>query len=123
MSKHVRIGSLGSIPKGEGRNFEIGPAKVAVFHGRDGRVFATQAECPHRNGPLADGLLGGTTLICPLHEWTFDLASGMALQGECGIRTYPIHADAEGNLMLEIDDDGGQPPWRVTNYEKFGPTG
>jgi nitrite reductase (NADH) small subunit len=120
MIKHVRLGTISSIPRGEGRTFEVGPVRVAVFHGRDGRVFATQAECPHRSGPLADGLLGGTTLVCPLHEWTFDLVSGMALQGACGIRIYPIHTEGDGNLVLEMDEDGGQPAWRVTNYQKFG---
>jgi nitrite reductase (NADH) small subunit len=119
MSKHVRIGPLANIPKGEGRNFELGSVKVAVFHGRDGRVFATQAECPHRQGPLADGLVGGTTLVCPLHEWSFDLVSGMALQGSCGIRIYPIVTDGQGNLVIEMDDDGKQPQWRVSNYDKF----
>jgi nitrite reductase (NADH) small subunit len=123
MSKHVRVGALSEIPKGEGRTFEMGPLRVAVFHGRDGRVFATQAECPHRKGPLSDGLLGGATLVCPLHEWTFDLTSGMALQGACGIRIYPIQADAAGDLSIEIEDDGAQPPWRITNYEKFGANG
>jgi nitrite reductase (NADH) small subunit len=119
MIKHVRLGPLSAIPSGEGRTFDIGPTKIAVFHTRDGRVFATQAQCPHRNGPLADGLVGGTTLVCPLHEWTFDLVSGIAIQGTCGIHVYPIRTEAEGQLVLEVEEDGGQPPWRVTNYEKF----
>jgi nitrite reductase (NADH) small subunit len=120
MATHVCLGSLAAIPKGEGRTYHVGPLSVAVFHGRDGRVFATQAECPHRSGPLADGLVGSATLVCPLHEWTFDLVTGMALQGGCGIRVYPIRADDDGKLTLQIEEDGGPPPWRVTNYEKFG---
>jgi len=120
MSKHVRLGALSGIPKGEGRTFAVGPLNIAVFHGRDGRVFATQAECPHRKGPLADGLIGGTTLVCPLHEWTFDLVSGMALQGACGIRVYPVWTDDAGGLVIEIEEDGGPPPWRVTDYGKHG---
>lgn len=119
MSKQIRLGPVAAIPKGEGRTFEIGLLRVAVFHGRDGRVFATQAECPHRQGPLSDGLLGGTTLVCPLHEWTFDLTSGMALQGSCGIHVYPVRVEGAGDVVLEIDDDGGRPPWRVTDYDKF----
>ncbi|MGD0675067.1 MAG: Rieske 2Fe-2S domain-containing protein [Polyangiaceae bacterium] len=120
MTRHVSLGSVSRIPPGEGRSFEVGNVRVAVFHGRDGRVFATQAECPHRQGPLADGLLGGTTLVCPLHEWTFDLMSGMALQGGSGIRVYPVHVDAAGNLVIQVDDDGGPPPWRITDYVKHG---
>jgi nitrite reductase (NADH) small subunit len=118
MSKHVTIGSIEAIPQGEGRSFVVGPHKIAVFRGRDGRFFATQAECPHRGGPLADGLLGGTTLVCPLHEWSFDLLSGMALTGNCGIRTYPVTVRSDGTIVLEMEDDGGQPPWRITDYSK-----
>jgi nitrite reductase (NADH) small subunit len=118
MIKHMTVGSISDIPKGEGRTFVRGGFRIAVFHGRDGRVFATQAECPHRGGPLADGLLGGTTLVCPLHEWSFDLLSGMALAGSCGIRMYPVVQRQDGMLVVELEEDGGPPPWRVTDYSK-----
>jgi nitrite reductase (NADH) small subunit len=118
MSRRVRLGPLAAIPEGEGRTFRVGDQRVAVFHSRDGNVFATQAECPHKGGPLADGLVGGSTLICPLHEWSFDLRSGMALNGTCGLRTYPVTEGPDGVLLLEMEDDGSQPPWRVTDYTK-----
>jgi nitrite reductase (NADH) small subunit len=118
MVKHVRIGSISEIPKGEGRTFRIGGMRIAVFYSRDGRLFATQADCPHRGGPLADGLVGGTTLICPLHEWSFDLLSGMVLNGTCGLRTYPVVQNADGTLFVDIGEDGAQPPWRITDYTK-----
>jgi len=101
MTERHRLGTLSQIPKGEGRNFQIGAQRVAVFHTRDGRVFATQASCPHRQGPLADGLVGGATLVCPLHEWQFDLETGNALVGECGIRVFAVQVDAE-QLWLEL---------------------
>jgi nitrite reductase (NADH) small subunit len=118
MTKHIRLGVLSEIPKGEGRTFSAGPHRVAVFHSRDGHVFATQANCPHKGGPLADGLVGGTTLICPLHEWTFDLRSGMAINGSCGLRTYPVTEQKDGSLVLDIEEDGTQSPWRITDYSK-----
>jgi nitrite reductase (NADH) small subunit len=118
MTKRVRLGVVTEIPKGEGRVFRIEAFRVAVFHSREGRFFATQAECPHRGGPLADGLLGGTTLICPLHEWSFDLLSGMALNGTCGLRTYPVTQSSDGALVLEMEEDGTPPPWRTTDYSK-----
>jgi nitrite reductase/ring-hydroxylating ferredoxin subunit len=55
MTRHLTIGPLSAIPKGEGRTFTLGTFRVAVFHGRDGRVFATQAECPHQH---PDGTIG-----------------------------------------------------------------
>ena len=120
MIKHVILGPASDVPPGEGRTFQIGALRVAVFLGRDGRVFATQADCPHRKGPLADGLVGGTTLVCPLHEWSFDLTSGMALSGSCGIQTYPIRVDPSGSLVIDLEEEGAPPPWRVTDYAKYG---
>jgi nitrite reductase (NADH) small subunit len=71
-----------------------------VFRTRVGEVYASQAECPHRGGPLSEGLLGGTTLICPLHSWKFDLATGEALMGACGLKTYPVRVDELGQIVL-----------------------
>ncbi|MGD0674475.1 MAG: Rieske (2Fe-2S) protein [Polyangiaceae bacterium] len=118
MVKHVRLGPLAAIPKGEGRTFFIGGLRVAVFHTREGRVFATQAECPHRGGALADGVVGSTSVVCPLHEWTFDLRSGAALVGACSLRTYPVTQGSDGMLVLEVEEDGSQPPWRITDHAK-----
>jgi len=99
----VKLGPLSSIPPGEGRNFVAYGEKIAVFRPRAGGIFAIQAECPHRGGPLADGLVGGTTLICPLHSWKFDLATGNALFGDCGVKTYPVRIDEAEEMILTID--------------------
>ena len=99
----VTLGPLSAIPEGEGRNFVVGGQRLAVFRGRDGAVFATQADCPHRQGPLADPLLGSGTLICPLHSLKFDLASGKALNGECRLQTYPATLNETGQVMIELD--------------------
>ena len=74
-----------------------------MFRGSDGAVFATQAECPHRQGPLADGLLGSGTLICPLHSLKFDLKTGKDLNGDCSLQTYPLRVSASGQLVVELD--------------------
>ncbi len=87
----ISLGLLGQIPPGEGRNFEV-----------QGRRVAAQAECPHRVGPLADGLLGGTTLVCPLHAWKFDLRTGEALYGNCGITTFPVRLSESGEVFLTL---------------------
>jgi nitrite reductase (NADH) small subunit len=99
----LKLGLLATIPLGEGRTFMACGERIAVFRPRGGGVFAIQAECPHRNGPLADGLVGGTTLICPLHSWKFDLATGDALFGECGVKTYPVRVDEANEIILTID--------------------
>jgi nitrite reductase (NADH) small subunit len=100
----VTLGAVKSIPLGEGRVFEIGTRRLAVFRSREGRVFATQAECPHRGGPLADGLLGGHTLICPLHSLKFDLETGRSSDGACTLRTYATRLSPSEQVVVELGD-------------------
>jgi len=97
------LGPLAQIPSGEGREFPIGAALIAVFHARNGEVYATQALCPHRNGPLSDGLLGGSTLICPFHAWKFDLTTGAALLGDCAIAVYPARLSNDGQIFVTLN--------------------
>jgi nitrite reductase (NADH) small subunit len=98
----VIVGPLNSIPPGEGRNFEIGGHKIAVFRNRADQVFAVQAACPHKGGPLADGLLGGSTLVCPLHAWKFELTTGAPIVGECALKTFAVHLDANNRIVLTL---------------------
>jgi nitrite reductase (NADH) small subunit len=96
------VGKIAQIPEGEGRIFEVARRRLAVFRSRDGQVFATQAECPHRGGPLADGLIAGTTLTCPLHEWRFDLATGEVLNGACPLQVFRSSLEADGTIYVEV---------------------
>lgn len=98
----VTLGALAAIPEGEGRTFVVDGRRLAVFRGRDGALFATQAECPHKGGPLADGLLGSGTLICPLHSLKFDLTTGKALNGDCSLRTYAVSLSDNGQLLVDL---------------------
>ena len=98
----IRLGALTQIPPGEGRSFDVWGRRIAIFHTRGGEVFATQSECPHRVGPLSDGLVGGSTLVCPLHGWKFNLSTGEALYGDCGLMTYPVHLTADGEIILGL---------------------
>jgi nitrite reductase (NADH) small subunit len=101
MNEHP-IGTLSQIPKGEGRNFEVQGLTVAVFHTHAGEVFATQPDCPHRQGPLADGLLGNSTVVCPLHDRTYDLRSGREIGADCALKTYPVRATSDGTILLAL---------------------
>ncbi len=103
MTKGERaIGHISQVPLGEGRNFDLGGIVVTIFHTRTGALFATQPRCPHRQGPLADGLLGGSLLVCPLHDRTFDLRTGKSVAGDCSLHTYPVRAGQDGRIMLAL---------------------
>lgn len=101
-SRRHNLGRLAQIPLGEGRTFEVDGRLVAIFRPREGGVYATQARCPHRAGPLADGLVGRATVVCPLHEWRFDLVSGRALHGDCGIAVYAVTVGPDDDVLVEL---------------------
>ncbi len=95
-----RLGSVEQIPPGEGRAFAVGTAMVAVFRLRDGGLRAVSAVCPHAGGPIADGLADLAVVICPLHQHTFNLATGCSTTGQPPLTVYPVRADQDGELIV-----------------------
>jgi nitrite reductase (NADH) small subunit len=103
MTNGILMGNIAQIPRGEGRTFDIKGRRIAIFHTNSGEVFATQAECPHLQGPLADGLTGGTAVVCPLHERAYDLRTGLGLNGECAsLKVYPASLGRDGNIWVTV---------------------
>ena len=98
------LGPVEQIPPGEGRLIRAGHIPVAVFRTRAGDVHATQALCPHRAGPLADGIIGGGELHCPLHGYKFDLETGTPIGNDCkALKTYPAQVGDDGNVTITIE--------------------
>ena len=104
-----KLGPLTAIPPGEGREFAVNGQLIAVFNLRGGGLYATQALCPHRDGPLIDGLIGGTTVVCPFHAWKFNMATGEALMGDCGLTIYPVRLDDSGDILLTFTGEPQHP--------------
>ncbi|GAC1390916.1 MAG: nitrite reductase small subunit NirD [Ktedonobacteraceae bacterium] len=102
---HVyNLGPVSRLPLGEGRLFQVGHIAITVFRTRGGEVFATQPSCPHRGGPLADGLIGAGKVICPLHAYKFDLATGQPVGHTCeALKIYPISLSETGDILLSLD--------------------
>jgi uroporphyrinogen-III synthase len=106
----INLGRIEQIPLGEGRAFEVAGEKIAVFRPRDGGLFATEAACPHRQGPLADGLVGGGKVYCPLHGFAFDLPSGRCLNStSAGARTFKVSLSPEGDILFSVPGSNGSP--------------
>ena len=76
--KWFRVVPCNSIPVREGRTVEIASRQVAIFNLGD-RFVAVENRCPHRGGPLADGIISGGAIVCPLHAWKFDLQTGKSV--------------------------------------------
>ncbi|MEE6179464.1 Rieske (2Fe-2S) protein [Mycobacterium sp. 050134] len=100
----VSLGPVDQIPVGEGRAFVVDDRQIAVFRLRDGSLRALDASCPHRGGPLADGIADNTVVICPLHGHTYDLATGCEVANDgAPVTAYPAHAEEDGAIRLCID--------------------
>ena len=102
MAMDHMIGRLSQIPPGEGRNFDVAGLRVAVFHTRSGQVHATQADCPHRGGPLADGLTDDATVVCPLHDRIYAFATGEGIGTDCAITVYPVRLGHQGEIVISV---------------------
>ena len=93
----IRIAALDSVPPREGRTVEIGGRQIALFNLGD-RFLAVDNRCPHRAGPLADGIVSGNTVVCPLHAWKVCLETGEVerpADAAACVRTYPTKIESD----------------------------
>jgi len=99
----LKVTPADSIPPREGRCVEIAGHQVAIFNTTDG-LIAVENRCPHRGGPLADGILNGTAVVCPLHAWKFDLRSGACInhpEASAALVRYPTRVE-DGIVSIEL---------------------
>lgn len=97
----IDIGSIEDIPLRGARVVKTKVGCVAVFRTSGNEVFATSDRCPHKNGPLSEGIVHGQSVTCPLHNWVFDLNTGVAQGADEGqIDTYPAKVEA-GRILLD----------------------
>lgn len=106
VKRWVRITHLNNIPLREGRAVQIAGHDIAIFNLGD-CFLAVENKCPHRSGPLADGIVSGRNVVCPLHAWKVDLTSGevtnQAAPMPC-VKTFPARVE-NGVISLEIAVD------------------
>jgi len=87
----VRVCSIDDLPVGLGRAFSMAGREIALFRTRRGNVFAVDNRCPHKGGPLAEGMLAGDAVVCPLHAFRFEFGTGECDQpGTCPVGTYTV---------------------------------
>jgi nitrite reductase (NADH) small subunit len=103
----IRITAAENIPPREGRTVQLGDLSVAIFNTGE-RFLALENRCPHNGGPLADGIVGGATVTCPLHNWRICLESGQVSRpcesGAPPVRTFAIEV-VDGIVMLAHEQD------------------
>ena len=95
----IRLGTVDQIPLGQGRCFVVGIHGVAVFRSREGRLFAVENMCPHRGGPLSEGIIDETQVICPLHGHKFNLLTGQGSEAHECVKRFEVF-DENRNIVL-----------------------
>lgn len=92
----VAVGSIEDIPRQGARCVTNGDMTIAIFRTADDRVFALEDKCPHRNGPLSQGIVHDGCVTCPLHNWVISLETGAAQGADEGeTRAFPVKLEGE----------------------------
>lgn len=98
----IDIGHIDDIPLRGARVLKTPVGCVAVFRTAEAEVFAASDRCPHKGGPLSDGIVHGQNVTCPLHNWVFDLNTGTAQGTDEGrIETYPLQLQQDGRILID----------------------
>ena len=97
----IEIGVLEDIPRQGARVLKTRIGCIAVFRTADDEVFALDDKCPHKGGPLSQGIVHGTAVTCPLHNWVINLETGAALGADVGqVRTHRIRVEL-GRIFVD----------------------
>ena len=103
MSDWIEIGRLSDIPRRGARCVNTSSGRIAIFRTIADQVFAIDNRCAHKGGPLSEGIVHGTSVTCPLHNWVYDLQTGQAQRPDEGeVRTFTVEV-VDGRLSMALD--------------------
>jgi nitrite reductase (NADH) small subunit len=98
----LQIGHIDDIPRRGARCVTTPQGKIGVFRTADDQVFAIEDHCPHKGGPLSQGIVHGTSVTCPLHNWVISLETGQAQGADEGsVRTIPLRL-VDGQIQIAL---------------------
>jgi len=114
MNHWIAVGTLDDIPRRGARVVKTAEGDIAVFRSHDDHVFAVHDRCPHKGGPLSQGIMYGHKVACPLHNWVIDLESGNAVAPDEGCTRHYLTRLESGTIYLELKNFTGQSPQQTS---------
>lgn len=100
MQDWAAVGSITDIPRQGARCVKMGEMTVAIFRTADDHIHALEDKCPHRNGPLSQGIVHDGCVTCPLHNWVISLETGEAQGADEGrVRQFPVKLEGDTVLL------------------------
>jgi nitrite reductase (NADH) small subunit len=104
----VDIGAINDIPVRGARVVKTHAGCIAVFRTAENEAYALEDKCPHKGGPLSQGIVHGTSVTCPLHNWVISLKDGQAQGADKGhVATIPVRVDG-GRLLADFSNLKGR---------------
>jgi len=101
----IEVGCLQDIPILGARVVRTAQGDIALFRTANNEVFALNDKCPHRNGPLSQGIVHGNRVTCPLHNWVIELVTGSAVAPDEGhTACYPVKVE-RGVVSISLRRD------------------
>lgn len=102
MSDWIKVCRTEEIPRLGARVVNSRQGDIAVFRNAADEVFALTDRCPHKGGPLSQGIVYGRKVACPLHNWSIQLEDGCAVSPDKGCTlSHPVRID-NGEVYLQI---------------------
>jgi len=96
------IGTIDDVPRRGARCVATPQGRIGVFRTQNNRIFAMEDHCPHKGGPLSQGIVHGASVTCPLHNWVISLETGTALGADEGsVKTIPVKVE-DGRISLAL---------------------
>jgi len=103
----LQIGHIEDIPRQGARVVTTTHGDIAVFRTVDDEIFALRDKCPHKGGPLSQGIVHGKKVACPLHDWKINLDTGLAVAPDVGCAArYPVRV-VDGMVSLALTSSAG----------------
>ena len=103
----IDVGAFSALPARGARRVSIDGVDIAVFRTGAGAVYALRDRCPHRGGPLSQGIVHGDRVTCPLHDWVIDLETGGATGADQGCTpTFAVRVES-GRVLIDVQRGGG----------------
>lgn len=105
MADWYEVCGLEDVPLRGSRIVKTGKGCVALFRTADNDVFALDDKCPHKQGPLSQGIVHDRSVTCPLHGWVFSLETGEAQGADVGrVKTTPVRV-IDGVVQIQLAED------------------
>ena len=99
MTAYIDIAALDDIPRQGARVVKTAQGCIAIFRTANDQVFAIDDRCPHKGGPLSEGIVHGTSVTCPLHAAVFDLTTGQGTD-DWQVKTHAVRVEG-GRVSLD----------------------